>query len=185
MARLFIIIILIFAAAVIGVFYLRPQWQQFQTLRKESENLRNIAIELDDLIQNRDALLKAINTVSRQDLQKIDQALPQGPRSAEFLVLLETLANRNNIVLRQVDFIGASEPQSGQPRPGGAITAPSTSTVKEFPISMNVSGSYEAFKSFLRDLERSLRIIDISSISFSSSGKDQFEFSIRGKTYYQ
>ncbi len=186
MARLFIIIILIFAAVVIGVFYLRPQWQQFQILQKESENLRNIARELDDLIQNRDALVKIINTVDKQDLQKIDHALPKGPRSAEFLVLLETLANRNNIVLRQVNFIGAGEPQSGQPRPGGAITAPAgIGTIKEFPVSMNVSGSYEAFKSFLRDLERSLRIIDINSVSFSASSKDQFDFSLKGKTYYQ
>lgn len=185
MARLFIIIILIFAAVVIGVFYLRPQWQQFQILQKESENLRNIATELDDLIQNRDALIKIINTVDKQDLQKIDHALPKGQRSAEFLVLLETLANRNNVVLRQVDFIDAGEPQSGQPRPGGAIIAPGIGAIKEFPISMNVSGSYEASKSFLRDLERSLRIIDISSVSFSASSKDQFEFILKGKTYYQ
>lgn len=185
MARLFITTILILASAVIGVFYLRPQWQQFQTLQEESENLRNIATELDDLIQNRDALIKAINTVSRQDLQKIDQALPQGPRSAEFLVLLETLAKRNNTVLRQVDLIGSGEAQSGQPRPGGSLTAPSIGTIKEFPVSINVGGSYDAFKSFLGDLERSLRIIDINSLSFSASSRDLFEFSLKGKTYYQ
>ncbi len=185
MARVFISIILIFATGVIGIFYLRPQWQQFQTLQNESENLRNLAAELDELIQNRDALIKTINSVSRQDLLKIDQALPQGPRSAEFLVLLENLAKQNNLILRQVDLISKSENQSGQPRPGGAITAPSTGSVKEFPISLNVSGSYGAFKSFLNDLEKSLRIIDITSVSFSASGKDLFEFTIKGKTYYQ
>lgn len=185
MPKLFITIILLLGSIVIGLFYLRPQWQQFTNVREETENMRNISAELDQLIQNRDALTKTINTVSRNDLQKIDSALPEGSRSADFLVLLEALAQKNKVVMRQVNLSEPTSQAGGLPRPGGTVSLPSSNTFRELPIVLNVGGSYESFKSFLRDLEKNLRVVDIQNISFSGSGINQFEFSVRGKTYYQ
>jgi Tfp pilus assembly protein PilO len=185
MPKIFITFILLSGSLIIGLFYLRPQWQQFGTLRLSAENLRNISAELDELIQNRDALTKTISAVSKTDLGKIDLALPQGPRSAEFLTLLEALAQKNKIILKQVNLSEPLSPAGGLPKPGGNVSLPSASTFREIPVVLNVGGSYESFKSFLSDLEKNLRIIDIESVSFSGSGNNQFDFSIRGKTYYQ
>ena len=185
MPKLFITIILISGSLLIGLFYLRPQWQQFGALRQEAENLRNISAELDELIQNRDALTKIVNTVPKTDLGKIDLALPSGPRSAEFLTLLEALAQKNRVALKQVNLTEPSLEARGQPRPGGTVSMPGANTFRELPTTLNASGSYESFKSFLKDLERNLRIIDVESISFSGGGNNQLDFNIRGKTYYQ
>ena len=53
--------------------------------------------------------------------------------------------------------------------------------------SMEVSGSYEVFKEFLRDLEFSIRITDVELLDFSppSGGSDVFSFKLTLKTYYQ
>lgn len=185
MPKIFITFLLLSGALLISVFYLRPQWQQFSAIRTETENLVVISAELDVLIQNRDALTKTINTVSRADLAKIDLALPRGPRSADFLVLLEALAQKNRVVLKQVNLTEPVSDTGGLPKPGGSVSLPTSNAFKELPITLNVSGSYEPFKSFLRDLERNLRIIDIVSITFSGSGNNQFDFNLRGKTYYQ
>lgn len=186
MPKLFITLVLILGGTIVGVFYLRPQWQEFKTLGEEAENLRDLSAELDELIQNRDSLIQTLNSVSGEDLKRVDLALPQGARSAEFLTMLEILAKKNNILLRQVDLI--EEPPSatgGQPRPGGAVNLPRTGAYRELPITLSVTGSYESFKSFLRDLESSLRIIDVLGVSFSGSGRNQFDFTVKGKTYYQ
>lgn len=188
MPRLFITIILLLGSVLLGLFYLGPNFTHFRTLQKEVADLRNISAELDELIENRDALLDLINSVSRGDLGRIGEALPQGANSSEFLVTLEALAKRNNLVLRRVDLASPQEAQTrgGQPKPGGISNPPAPATVKELPISMSVAGSYESFKQFLAELERNLRIADVESLSFTSPALPaQFEFSIRGKTYYQ
>lgn len=186
MPRIFITIILIFGSIVLGAFYLRPQWQEFANLRIETEDLASVSSELDELIANRDTLIQTINSVSKDDLTRVNSALPQGVKSAEFLIMLEALANRNRVTLKQIDISSASVNKSGQPRPGGAIAAPAKGTIQEFPISLSVSGSYEAFKEFLRDLESNLRLVDILEITFNSSGRaGNLDFSLRGKTYYQ
>ena len=54
-------------------------------------------------------------------------------------------------------------------------------------VGMEVRGSYEAFKSFLRDLESSIRITDVEALDFSppSGGSDTFNFNLTLKAYYQ
>lgn len=186
MPKLFITLILISGAVLVGAFYLRPQWQEFKLLRQETENLRNLSSELDELMQNRDALIQTLNSVSREDLRRIDLALPQGARSAEMLALLEVLAQKNNVLLRQVDLVEESAAgKGGQPRPGGISTPAPSGPYQELPVTLSVLSPYEAFKSFLDDLENNLRIIDVTGLSFTASGRNQFDFTIKAKTYYQ
>lgn len=185
MSKIFITLILFLGSLVIGSFYLVPQWRQFSALQTETENLREISAQLDELISNRDALTKTINAVSRADLAKIDLALPQGPHSADFLVLLETLAKKNQVILKQVNLSETAGGTGGLPKPGGSVSLPGASAYQELPITLNINGSYDSFKAFLKDLERNLRVIDIQSITFGGSSTNQFELNLRGKTYYQ
>ncbi len=188
MPRVFITIILILGSGVVGPFYLRPAFREFQRIRTETKLLRDISAELDELTQNRDSLIQSINAVSKDNLRRIEQTLPSGPKAAEFLVLLEALAKKNEVVLRQVSL--TDSPKEGaaakQPKPAGVIAFSAPGDIKDYPVDLTVSGTYSAFKDFLRDIERSLRIVDVQSISFSAAGRgDQLEVSIRGKTYYQ
>jgi|SRR3989344_1302298 len=187
MPRIFTTLTLLTASFIAGAFYLRSSWNEFSALGEENENLRNISAELDELIDNRDALLQTINSVSSQNLKKTDRALPQGPKSSELLVLLELFANKNKVSLKRVDLASAQELKAGsQPRPGGATTLPTGGTVKDFPVTIEVVGSYDAVKNYLRDLEKNLRIIDIQNVSFVTPGKEtEFDLTARIKTYFQ
>lgn len=190
MPRLLITIILLFGAVVVGSFYLLPEWRSFRELREAAQELREISAELDLLTENRDELLSRINSISKDDLRRIDQALPTGPQSAEFLVLLEKLSSKNNLALRRVDLISEAALGSspgGQPRPGGAPgKSVKTGGIAEFPVGISLGGSYEAFKGFLNDLEQNLRTVDVTDISFTSPEKvNAFDFAVKAKTYYQ
>lgn len=189
MSKVFITIALIFGSVVGGFFYMKPAWQEFQTIRGETEALRQTSIELDQLLENHDKIVQTINSISKEDIRRIDQAFPTGPKSGDFLVLLETLSLKRNLNLKRVDLASLSElkDSKAQPRPGG-LTLPTAApgTIKEFPITLSIGGSYDALKGFLADLEKNVRLIDIQSISFAAPGRpDQFEFTLRGKTYYQ
>lgn len=189
MSRLFIIIFFLFGAGVVGLFYLKPEWQKFQTLRQENKELQQTSAEFDSLTERRDALIEEVNAISKEQRNLIGQALPKGPAAADFLVGLEALTKKRAIALRRVDLASTIEVKgkSGQPQTVGAVAAlPNKEAIFEFPISLSVSSSYESFKEFLHDLEKNLRLIDIQEISFFAPPKGQlFDFNLRLKTYYQ
>ena len=62
-----------------------------------------------------------------------------------------------------------------------------------FPMEFSIEGKYNTFISFMKELERNLRIIDVKSISFSSSsqagskngeGSDIYIYSLKVQTYW-
>lgn len=191
MARSILIILLLLGTALIGFFYLRPGWEEFQVIRKNNADLENLSVELDELISGRDILLQKINSVSKENLDKIEKALPQNAQIADFLVFLEELSNKHALKLN-ASFEGTSETRgrvtSDQPRPGGALPIQGgEDTIRELTGGISIAGPYETLQSFLADFEKSLRITDIMNMSFSSPSdqKNQFQFSLNLKSYYK
>ena len=193
MAQLFITLAILFGSGVIGYFYAWPSWQDFSHIRQESENATTISAELDELGKNRSDLLSTINSVSKEDNDRISEAMPTGPHSGDLLVFLENLSIKHGVTLRRVDLTAPQDAKAGgeqktsQPRPGVAPVKTENSTIREFPISLEIVGTYDTFKAFLGDIEHSLRIVDIQSITFSSPSltDSRMNFSLRGKTYFQ
>lgn len=191
MTQTFITILLIFGSIGVGLFYLNPEWQEFKDLQNKTANLNSIGLELDELIQEQDALINLINTISKEDLDRIGKTLPEGPHTAEFLVMLENLSIENNIVLQSINlasFVSKKvETKTAQPTPGSIVLAPKPEQlIKELPVDLVVLGTYQSFKDFLNALERNLRIIDVLSLNFTSGGNtDLYTFTVRLKTYYQ
>ena len=191
MGRSILLILLLLGAALIGFLYLRPTWEEFQALRKTNADLENLSAELDGLISNRDIMLQKINSVSKENLERIEKTLPKTAQITDFLTFLEELAGKYSLELR-ASYESASEARgkilSNQPLPAAAISLPGgADAIQELAGSINISGSYETLRSFLADLERNLRITDINSIAFGSppETKQQFQFSLNLKSYYK
>ena len=203
MPRIFITLILLFGIFILVFFYLLPAWGSFNDLQQGNQDLQKFSEEFDELIQNRDNLIKTINTLSKDDLNSLDEALPQGAKAAEFLVALDNLAKKNNISIKRVDVpnievkggnqtktSGDSTSNKGIPRPGvTTITqAPQKlGSVGELPLSLGVSGVYESFKQFLWELEKNLRVVNVSELSFNAPADSNkpIDFSLKLTTYYQ
>lgn len=190
MPKIFINIILLLGTAVVGLLYLAPSWQDFKNTRRDIKNLGEISAELDEILASRDSLIDSINRISKEDLRRIDQALPQGPKAAEMLVILEGMAAGNGVAVKRVDLTSAVEAKTeagGQPRPTGqAAGVRPGGAFSEFPLGLGLAGNYDSFKKFLRDLESGIRLTDVQEISFTAPDKTgTFEFSLKLKTYYQ
>lgn len=191
MSKTIIILILLAGTALIGVFYLKPAWQDFQELRKQTEDLKQISEELDELTKNKDVLIETINSLSKDDLKRINQSFPKGSRASDFLVMLENLLAKKGILLKRIE-VGSitSETKSetgGQPKPSAPpVVLKAKGAISELPITLSVFGPYESIKGLLIDLEKNLRLIDAQDISFTSSGRnDPIDVTLKIKTYYQ
>ncbi len=196
--KLILALFFLVIASGFGFLYLMPEWERFQKLKTENENLQDVNAELDTLIDKKKDLLAVVEGLSSADRARIERALPVGINAADFFVRIEELSLRSGVTLKSIDAGGttgdAKQPQraagaAGVPRPSaGDAPPPRASTAKqinEFPIGLVAEGTYEALNAFVSGLERNVRLIDIEGINFSSAIKSALPLTFKIKTYYQ
>ena len=169
-------IILFIAAAAITFWILLPLWHSAQAaleLKKENEN--NLA-QREKLTANLERLIGQYNERA-SDLTSFSKAIPQGQNIPELLVNLEALASENGLIFSGVNF----KPKD--------LKAPN---IKTLIMEVKVKGSYPAFQSYLKAMEKSLRLFDVTSVSFNGVAPGQaninlnnLEFNLLVNTYYQ
>ncbi|MFH1170136.1 MAG: hypothetical protein V1704_01080 [Candidatus Vogelbacteria bacterium] len=121
------------------------------------------------------------------DLADLDELLPNNIDNVRLIIDINTIAKKNGLTVKNPSIAG--EAGAGQPAPVG--NPPATNSVKRagldknsVVISFSVSASYEILKRFLDDLSRSLRIVDIESVSFSGNDKNLYDYKISLRTYW-
>lgn len=199
MPKSYLVIFLLLATLAVGYFSLLPEWNTFQGLQAEAERFEAVSLEFDKLTEIYNRLLNSMSAVNADDLQRINQALPQGTPKKQFMVGLEHFTQKSNLTLKSFDFaadsgtIQSPETQapssvsSEQPRPGGAprIVLPQ-GTTKQLEANLEVAGDYQLFKNFLGTLQKNIPFIETENLSFSAVKQgNSYTFSMRLKTYYQ
>ncbi len=168
-------------AAVIVMFSListRFMWN------KKSYNDRVITAKTkarNDIKQNVENLGKlaeqfpALDNSATLNATTILHALPPLYDYASLATSLNAIA-----ITSGVTFNGSS----GQDTSADAIKSAPVSKPIEIPITLQVTGSYDAIKTYMTNLERSIRPIQVSNVSYSGSS-DQLQAQIQAITYYQ
>ena len=155
--------------------FIDPAYKKIGDLRKEAA-LFNEALENSEKLQQiRDTLLEKYNSFSTRDLERLEKLIPNNVDNVRLVRDLDGIASQYGMSLRDVK-VETLEKSAG--------LGPDTLAVGTVIVSFTVSGPYDAFLSFLRDLERSLRIVDVSSVSFLSSEEDFYEYKMSLRTYW-
>lgn len=185
MSRLTFAIILFVAAAGVFIFGILPAWQEVGAMRLEVRELIRVNDELVAIAKKRDELTAQYNAIPQTDLFKLALILPRGLGSAQLLRDLEALATRHGLFLKSLDFVksaptsAVAQIQAGVPAQRAYATA---------NMSFNVRGTYDSLRAFLVDLEKMIRVTDISDISFTAQssvpGTQIFEYALKGAVYF-
>ncbi|MBU1907725.1 type 4a pilus biogenesis protein PilO, partial [Patescibacteria group bacterium] len=119
----------------------------------------------------------AAGAISPAVLDKVDSAMPREAEIPELLVLFSSAAERDNVKIMNVNFAEARTAKAARP------LASATSSVSGITINMSVAAiNYPQIKRFLKNIERSLRIMDIEGINVASRGEESV-YAIQLKTY--
>lgn len=134
------------------------------------QTLENEQRYLDSL----DRSISAAENIPASVLSQVDRALPREPGIPELLVLLGDTATRDGVKVTNVSFSEES---------AATQQARATSTVAEIGVNLSVTAvNYPQIKRFLRDMESSLRILDVTGINVSMRGGES-AYAILMKTY--
>lgn len=131
--------------------------------------------DAQDLNDNFSKLNGQVTAISQEKLDQLAVLLPDAIDTVDLLAKINTIAASSSIALADVK-IQKTEPRSSSDNTQIAGLGTATFT-------LSVTGNYQAFRRFLFELERNLRLVDISTISFTSE-KEPYQYSVELKTYW-
>jgi Tfp pilus assembly protein PilO len=182
--RLLVPIILIIAAIGLFVAYTNPTYQASKALATKAAAYDDALTKSQQLRTERDKLLSKRNTFSPDDVQKVEEILPDNVDNIRLIIDINNIASRHGLALTnvQIGSVGSGAVASAAAAlSAGAGAGP----VGSVDVGFSVSTSYETMLAFVQDIEHSLRLIDIEKLDFSApseGGNSTYSFGIR--TYW-
>lgn len=175
----FIIIAVLSAIVMVVKFLVMPAYEDVGSRRTVREEKKEIIIELENL-KKKTAQWRADFSKAEKSIVKMNLALPNGEDFPNLIVSLEDLAGSSGVVLGLIDFGGVIRGRSS------AVKSDKVNALA-LDLTMQIRGTYEAFKLFLDKIESNVRVLDIQSITFSSDSAKagMFDFVVLAKVYRQ
>jgi Tfp pilus assembly protein PilO len=166
---IFIIITCFVLALVFGGGLVWPKYQQLKNVNSD------ISVRTGEFDSNEE-YFSSLAQISKEldkykeEISKIDSALPEDPSVPSFLNFLQETCSQTGMLLDSI---------------GPASISSSEGNVKEISLTLQVQGSYSSFKNFLSVLEKSSRLVETENISFSSprDEKSPLTFKLTVKTH--
>lgn len=156
-----LIVIAILAAG--GWFGLRPMVGDIVDLRGMIKVKEEAIIRQQQAVDKLNAASQLLDS-NKETLEKLKQALPEAAQVPELIVVMDNLASQNGLSLSGLDIV-LPQAEQARPRGGEAPSAP-VSPFRTIKINFNASGTYGAFKSWLKSVENNLLLMDVGRISF-------------------
>jgi Tfp pilus assembly protein PilO len=155
---------------VIGWLIIWPKFGEYSDLKQNIE-IKQIELQYKEEYIAKLQSLKEKLEEKKDQVSKISSALPDENSTPSIYKFIEESASASGMALEGIS-------------PFSEAVSQINSRLNETSFSVNVSGSYPAFKSFLTALEKSARLFDMDSISLSmTSEEDIFKFQLGIKAF--
>lgn len=168
---------LLLASLALFSFFIIPQYKEVMD-RREEIGFLNEALNNSKKVQTvRDALLASYNNIADADLERLKKILPDHVDNVRLILEFDRIASRNNMILQNVATRDSARGESDAFGPDDALFG-------KIRMSFALAGSYESLVKFLVEIEQSLRVVDIVSLSFAITPGDLYEYDMEVDTYW-
>jgi len=176
---------ILFILLAVGLFfvYIDPTYKDIQNTLKEEAKFDQALDKSRELQEVRDKLLSKYNAFSTSDLDRLSKLLPDHVDNVRLVLDIDHIASTYGMRLKNV-AISAKEDRHED------VIGPDTNPYKSVSLSFSIASTYDNLKQFIKDLERSLRIVDVTSIALESletvtgGSGELYSYNISLKTYW-
>jgi len=149
-------------------------------------SLNRIKVEREELLGNADMIRarrdhirdEQLSQISPEERTRLNRLLPDAVDNVRLIIDVEDIARRYGMVPQVRAFTQEEE------RVGAVVR--NTKSYNTLLFAFSVQGNYDTLKRFTRDLEQSLRLVDIQQISFRIDNQedDFYTYEIVIQTYW-
>lgn len=158
-------------------------------LRAEKKSLNKALTDAEDLQAKAEVLKRQANSLSPENLVKLDTFLPDSINDLQLVVDINGIAKRSNMSISDVKLVTEDRSATGRVTPSAGVATKSFAEVATVPLAFTVQGTYPNLKSFLTDLSNNLRLIDVTKLDFGQNSSEDlakgiYKYNITVETYW-
>ncbi len=194
----YILPIILIAISVTGFFIVTDPLYNKISLAKDQIASFNEALDNSKALEaERDKLTQKYNSFDPGNITKLQKLLPDNVDNIRLILEIENIASPYGMVLKDVKYDATDNNAPAASQTIGNVKAKNSLSNKNYGIwdlEFSTQGTYSNLVSFIKDLENNLRIVDVSSIDFSSGANpniglnpslpEAYKYNFRIRTYW-
>jgi len=164
---IFIVTVLFVVIALIVWYAMMPSYKEISKL---SKSIAEKKLDFDKkklLLGEMEALKKSYAEIDKSDKEKLERILPREENITALLPEMEVVLIQNGLNIANINFESFLDVKTAAKKIPKFIKG----DAKPVKISLDADGGYEAFRNFLTSIEWNERLMDISSIKFTTQTK--------------
>lgn len=184
--------IILVVSVIVFLVFTKPAYNSIASLRVEAAAYDQALTNSKKLQEVRDELTAKYNSMSPDDLERIEKLLPDTIDNVRLVIDIKNIAATHGLIWRSADF---DTENTTTDKEGNSIQSQGSTDLlyrsrdyQRYTLGFSVEGNYDVFQEFLNDLEKSLRIVDISKLSFSAveleKGTGTYRYDVDIQTYW-
>ncbi len=165
--------------AAFGLFfgYVSPTYTKLAALKAEASNYDQALQKSKDLLSARDVLVTKYNEkFTADDLLRLERLVPDTVDNVRLVLDIDNIAARYGMVIKNVRVAAETEDKKN--------LGPDDGIFGSITLSFSVNTNYNNFVQFIRDLENSLRLVDVIGVSFKATDSTVNDYEITIRTYW-
>ncbi len=183
-------VILIGISIALFFAFVSPLYQDLSAIRREVSAYDEALTNSKALESERDKLTQKYNSIGAENLDRLSKFLPESVDNIRLILEIEKLAAPYGMALRDVKYDASVD---AAPVPGAVVGGASAQVSRKgygvWNLEFSTEGSYDNFINFAKDIENNLRVVDISSVVFSSNtgagaSANSYKYNFKIKTYW-
>lgn len=182
---------IILIAIAVGIYFTYTQGQidTDKAILAINDQYKSAITNAQSLKTIRDSVQKDYNKISLEDRARLDKMIPSSVNNIHLIVDISRLANKNGFAVRNIkaDMVQSNTPAGQQ---NSVVTGTSSQallpnmSLANVRLSFDATVSYDKFLTFMQDLEKSLRIMDVTKLTVRATDTGIYDFSVEVNTYW-
>jgi len=165
--------------------YTQPTYDNVQALNTQIAQYDEALQKATELQKIKQTLLSRYNTFNPTDVDRLKKLLPDHVDNVRLILDIDSLAGKHGMALQNV-AVSAAQSSQGQQTAVGTVSS-AKQKYDSLTLKFTTQGTYDEFRTFLTDLESSLRIVDLVSLTLgraSDTNGGTYTYDITLRTYW-
>lgn len=180
-------VIAFIAAGAIFFLYTQPTYDAVKSSSSQISQYDEALNKAAELQQLKQTLLSKYNTFNPSDIEKLHKLLPDHVDNVRLILDIDSIAGRHGMAIQNV-VVSSSQSSGGSQTAIGTVSS-SKQKYDSLTLKFTSQGTYENFRGFLADIQKSLRIVDLTSLTITRAGNSGgsaalYNYDVTLRTYW-
>lgn len=178
----------IVAGTLIIIFLVLPIKAQVDDLKFKKSELGNTESQAKQYATLGQDVVGRFQSIDPAQVERLKKMVPDTVDNIRFINDVNGIAKKTGMKLKKVDY-NAQDLKGTDIKSSEKIASGSSALYGSYTVNFVVSGTYKQFVEFVESLENSLRLVDITDVTFTSAGQtegkvENYDFTIKAQSYW-